>query len=260
MKVYLSGEFLESDQAKISVFDHGFLYGDGVFETLQAEGGKIFNIKQHIERLENSAKAVLLKVPSVNFLEIIQELIRLNQLKKARIRITLTRGDNQYNFITCDHPTLLITAVPFTEKRPQFYEGTTCCTIQLERLFPHIKTIQLLPSTLAQQKMAKTGSDECFFVNKNGEITEGSVSNFFAIKNGSIYTPPLSVCLNGTMRQSIQKICAEKNIPFIETPILYEDLKNFDEAFWTNAIVRIAPIKQLNSLFFSIKDSLNLVV
>lgn len=251
MKVYLNGDFLKAEQAKISVFDHGFLYGDGVFETLQFDHGEIFHLKEHLLRLHQSAEAIRLLVPKIDFFTVIKKLIEINGLKKARIRITLTRGENNYNFITCDHPTLLITAAPFIEKRQDFYHGTKCCTIWLERPFPHIKTIQLLPSTLAQQKMFAESADECFFVNHKGEITEGSVSNFFAIKNGTIYTPPLDVCLNGTMRQKIKKLCEEIKIPFIETPLLYNKIESFDEAFWTNAIVGIVPIKQLDSIHFT---------
>lgn len=252
MKVYLNGAFLEDSEAKISVFDHGFLYGDGVFETLQYDHGEILNFQKHMERLQHSAKTVMLQVPDINFEHIINSLIEQNNYSKSRIRITLTRGENHFQFTTCEHPTLLIVASPYIEKRQNFYQGTKTCSIQIERPLPEIKTTQILPSILAQQKMYKLACDECFFVDHKGQITEGSYSNFFAIKDGVIYTPPKEVCLEGTIRKQLFEIAEiQKNFTIVEKTLFYKDLSHFDEAFWTNAIVHIAPIQSLDDVQFT---------
>ncbi|MBT4936438.1 branched-chain amino acid aminotransferase, partial [Candidatus Peregrinibacteria bacterium] len=155
MKVYLNEQITDEKDAKISVLDHGFLYGDAVFESLRYENNEILNLKEHIQRLKHSAKVMQLSVPDIPFKEIILELVQENNLAKARIRITLSRGISSYNFNTCNSPTLLIATVPFQEKRKDFYKGSKTCTLQMERPVPGIKTTQILPSILAQQKMHK---------------------------------------------------------------------------------------------------------
>lgn len=257
MKVYLNGSIIDETDAKISVFDHGFLYGDGIFESLKYEDGEVLNINKHIKRLQHSAKVMMLKVPDVDFEKVILDLIHQNQLIKSRVRITLSRGSNNYNFTHCQSPTLLITAIPFQEKRKDFYKGSKTCSLKMERPVPHIKTTQILPSILAQQKMHKFQCDECFFVNHKGEITEGSTSNIFFEKDGIIYTPPLDVCLEGTMRSKILEQCKKQGITVIEKVILYKDIQNFDSAFWTNALYGFVLIKEIDEVIFNVDNQKN---
>ena len=251
MKVFLNGQILEEKEATISVADHGFLYGDAVFETLQFKSGAIINLDKHITRLNHSAQKVLLEVPEIDFEEAITNLVIANNLDTARIRVTLSRGANDFDFTTCKNPTLLITTTELKEARKDFTNGSVTCSIKQERPVPDIKTTQILPSILARQKAHKLSCDECFFITHDGKVAEGSYSNFFAVKNGVIYTPPLDICLNGTIRKTLFEIAEQhESIVIKEANINYNELKDFDEAFWTNAVVHIAPIKKLDSIEF----------
>ncbi len=250
MKVYLNGKIIDEKDAKISIHDHGFLYGDSVFETLKYKSGEVLNFEKHLKRLKNSAKIIELKIPNVDIKQVIYSLIKENNLIQARIRVTLTRGENKYDFNTCVKPTLLITAVSFEDKVEWKIKGTKTCTLEIERPIPNMKTVQLLSNTLARQKMKKLECDECFLINRHGEITEGSVSNFFVVKNGIIYTPPLKDCLEGTVRENIFELCKSNNIKIEEKKIKYEELGKYDEAFWTNSPNQIVPIKTINDLEF----------
>lgn len=251
MKVFLNNKIIDEENAKISIKDHGFLYGDALFESLRYEDGHIINLELHIERLKKSAALLQIFIPSISFKEIILKLIDLNKLKTARIRITLSRGVNNYDFKTCISPTLLITTDVFTPINNFFHQGTKTCTLNMERPLPQIKTTQILPSILAQQKMKKTNCHECFFINNKQEITEGSCSNIFFILEGSLYTPPENACLAGTKRSQIIKVCKEKHIKVYEENILYSEIHKFQEAFWTNDIYGIVPIKNINNYLFT---------
>jgi len=249
MKVYCNGKYIDQERAKISVFDHGFLYGDAVFESVLFENEKIINLNKHLKRLEKSAEKLLITFPKLNYEQIIKKLININQLKQVKVRITLSRGIN-FNFITCSNPTLLIITIPLKKQSITFPQGSKVCTIKIERPIPDIKTTQILPSILARQKMYQQKCHECFFVNNKNEITEGSVSNVFFVKKDKIYTPPLKSCLPGTMQQKIFTLCYKNNIPIFEKEINYKDLNKYTEAFWTNAIVKIVPIKKIDKINF----------
>jgi branched-subunit amino acid aminotransferase/4-amino-4-deoxychorismate lyase len=250
MKVFLNDKIIDEKNATISIKDHGFLYGDALFESLRYKDKQLIHLELHIKRLKNSAALLGIKVPSISFKKILLQLLEENNLKSARIRITLSRGINNYNFESCDSPTLLITTEALPTINKLFYQGTKTCTLPIERLLPQIKSTQILPSILAQQKMKKENCQECFFINNKQEITEGSYSNIFFISQGILYTPPRNVCLPGTMRSQIIKTCRKNNIKVNEKNILYSEIHKFQEAFWTNDIYGMVPIKNINNYLF----------
>ena len=249
MKVFLNGKFLEEKNATISIKDHGFLYGDGIFETLLYEHNIIENFNLHLQRLKKSAKIIALKLPKFNIENIIQKLVKINNLQKARIRITVTRGENNFQFNSSPHPTILITTVPLLEHNLRLSRKT--CTLKIENPHHRVKSIQLFATIQAKQKMTKLNCSECFFLNQNNEITEGSGSNFFAVKNKAIYTPPSSQCLKGTMRETVLQIAQKNNIKTHQTKIPYQSLSEFDECFWTNSIHHIIPIQSIDNKKFT---------
>jgi branched-chain amino acid aminotransferase len=246
--VFLNGRFITQKEAKISVFDHGFLYGDGVYETLRTYQGKVWQIDEHFKRLKKSAQWTGLRLPwsQAQMNQWIYKLIRLNGLKEARIRITLTRGTNQFDFVSCKKPTLLILAQELQpEPKSVSKDGVKIITVKLERILPEVKTISLFPFILAKQEIAKKKAYEALFVDSRGYVREGTMANFFLVKKGILMTPKKNI-LQGTTRRRILKIARKLELKVRLVDIKKRQLYGADEIFITNAPRGIVAVKQVD--------------
>ncbi len=243
MFVFLNNKFLPQNEAGIPVTDHGFLYGDGIYETILQQEGQIFNLQKHLNRLEKSAILTNLQVPDINYEKALKDLIKLNKFHKSRLRITLTRGSNNFEFSSCSNPLILITESEI-RSIPNTYKAVT---INLERPYPKAKTISRITENLARAEAERNNVQECLFINAKGFLTEGSVSNLFLVKRGKILMPKLHNHLPGTMQQQVLKLAQKYNIEVYEKDLKLKHLLKADEAFLTNALIGIKPLVEVNS-------------
>lgn len=247
--VILNGELLPLEKVRISPLDHGFLYGDGVYETLRTHKGKIFDFEAHFSRLQNSAK--LLHIPLLwkaeELLKMCKKLVETNcnlSLQEFRIRITLTRGENGYQFIGANSPTLLITISPlkdYTQER----KGISLTSLQIERILPEAKSSSMIVNTLAKQKCAQTNAFECALIDHEAFVTEGAVSNIVYVKNGTLFFTPEGHTLAGTAQLRVLETAKKNGIPIQEKRYMLEDLQNADEVMITNSLFDILPVKNV---------------
>ncbi len=254
--VYLNGEFIPESQAKISVFDHGFLYGDGVFEGIRAYNGKVFKLYEHLDRLYDCARVIDLKIPvsKKEFAEIILETLRRNNLRDAYIRPIVTRGigDLGLDPRKCSNPNIIVITKPWGKLYGDLYEkGLKAVTVTVRRnaidsLPPNLKSLNYLNNILAKIEANAKGGDEAIFLDNNGYISEGSGDNIFIVKNGEIITPPTLNNLRGITRNVVIEIIREENIPFKETNIGIFDLYTADEVFVTGTAAEIAPVTMID--------------
>ena len=250
--VYLDGEFVPENEAKISIFDHGFLYGDGVFEGIRAYNGKVFRLREHIDRLYDSAKAIDLEIPvsKEEFMEIILETLRKNNLTDAYIRPIVTRGigDLGLDPRKCSKPSIIVITKPWGKLYGDLYEkGLTAVTVAVRRnsfdaLPPNIKSLNYLNNILAKIEANAKGGDEAIFLDRNGYISEGSGDNIFVVKNGEITTPPTINNLKGITRNAVIELIEKLGISFREANLGLYDLYTADEVFVTGTAAEIAPI------------------
>lgn len=248
MFVCLNGKFLKAREAKISIFDHGFLYGDGVYETLRTYGGKVWQQEEHLKRLEQSAQSLGICLPVLRGVlgEWILKLVKKNGFGESRIRITFTRGANGFDFLTSQKPTLLIQA---EELQPQpalvYKNGVKVVTVRLQRVAPEMKSISLLPMVLAQQTMKAARAYESLLVDSQGFVREGTITNLFLVKNNVLFTPKSNI-LKGTTRSFVLRLARANGLRVQIADFTVRKLKNADELFLTNAVRGIIPVKQLD--------------
>lgn len=246
MKIYIDGKYYDKDEAKISVFDHGVLYGDGIFEGIRAYNGRIFRLDDHLKRLDESANAILLKLPMpVKEIEkAILETVRLNGLKDAYIRLVVTRGvgDLGLDMRKCkDGATLFIIADRIELYPEEFYEkGLTVITSTirqkgLDQVTPGVKSLNYLANILARAEATAAGAQEAILLNATGHVSECSGDNIFYIKDGKIFTPPTSAgILVGVTRNVVMELCEKKlGVKVIERNFPRYDLYSADEVFLT---------------------------
>lgn len=246
MKIYLDGKYCEKEDAKVSVFDHGVLYGDGIFEGIRAYNGRIFRLDDHLQRLDESARAILLKLP-IPLKEIekaIVETVRLNNLKDAYIRLVVTRGigDLGLDMRKCKGGATLFIIADRIELYPEeFYEkGLTLVTSTirqkgLDQVTPGVKSLNYLANILARAEATAAGAQEAILLNATGHVSECTGDNIFFIKDGKIFTPPTSAgILVGVTRNVVMEIAQEKlGIKVIERNFPRYDLYSADEVFLT---------------------------
>lgn len=250
MWVCLNGKFVKEENAKVSVFDNGFLYGDGVYDTLRTYGGKVFGIEKHVERLERSAKRMKIRLPfkKKEIGEMVLKLVDKNEFKESRIRITVTRGTGSKGFSECKNPTLLIHAVPLKPEPKSVYEnGVDVITVRLERMAPEAKTTSLLPMILAHQEIDRLGVFEALYVDCRDFVSEGTITNLFMIKNGVVIIPKSNV-LEGTTRSIILDLARGHGLKVVERDIKRRALYEADEVFITNAPRKIIPVKKIDGI------------
>jgi len=254
--VYLNGSLLPRSQAHISVFDHGFLYGYGLFETMRAYHGKIFLLERHLNRLL-SASLILGLGSKLNATELSKaclDTLVANNLENARLRLTVTRGtvDSFPGPSVVNNPTVLVTASDYSPPLPESYDkgfragiaSFPCCS---QSPVLRLKSTNYLPNIRAKLEAEAAGLDESLLLNEHGFITEGSISNVFFVTSASrLVTPPVeSGLLPGITRQVVMELADSLGIDAIESEVSLADLKQFDEAFFTNSLIEIMPLVEV---------------
>ena len=255
--VYIDGEYYPKSRAKISVYDHGLLYGDGVFEGIRAYNGVVFKLKEHIDRLYRSAHAIMLQIPvsKEEMIKIVLETLRKNQLKDAYIRLVVTRGvgDLGLDPRKCQKPTIIvITDTIALHKSEAKEKGITAMLTWVKRdlvdaTTHEIKSLNYLNSILAKIEANINGVDEAICLDKNGYICEGVAENIFIVKNGRIYTPPsYTGALPGITAEAVKELAKSIGYEVIEKNITPYELFTTDEVFFTGTAAEIVPVREIN--------------
>jgi branched-chain amino acid aminotransferase len=254
--IYSNGEYVPQSQATTSLYDHGFLYGDGVFEGIRAYNGRVFKLDEHIDRLYDSATAIALKIPmsKEEMKEAILETLRKNNLTDAYIRPIVSRGvgDLGLDPRQCPTPNIYIITQEWGAMYGDLYEvGLTAITVAIRRnapdaLSPNIKSMNYLNNILAKIEANEKGGDEAIFLDNNGYISEGSGDNIFVIKNGKVVTPPTINNLKGITRAAAIDILKEMEYSITEVNIGMFDLYTADEIFVTGTAAESAPITKVD--------------
>lgn len=248
--IYFNGKFVPESQPVVSVFDHGFLYGDGVFEGIRAYNGRVFKLREHVDRLFDSAKAIDLDVgmSKDEMEEAILETLRKNNLKDAYIRPIVSRGNGDLGLDPrkCDKPNVFIVAKPMGSLYGDTIE-LKAITVGVRRnapdmLSPNIKSLNYLNNILAKIEANAKGGDEAIFLDSNGYVAEGSGDNIFIIKNGEVYTPPTINNLKGITRATAVDLLKEAKIPVHVENIGLFDVYTADEIFVTGTAAEAAPV------------------
>ena len=257
MKVYIDGTFYDERDAKISVFDHGLLYGDGIFEGIRAYHGRVFRLKEHIDRLFCSAKAILLTMPlsHAEIMEAVVETCRKNKLRDGYIRLVVTRGAGTLglNPNRCKNPSVIVIAGRIQLYPEELYErGMEIVTVPTVRnlhsaLNPAIKSLNYLNNILAKIEANNSGCEEAVMLNAEGFVSECSGDNIFIVKDGRLFTPPLSAgALYGITRQVVIELATQSGNSVLEPNLTRYDLFNADECFLTGTGAEIVPVVKID--------------
>ncbi|HZF01038.1 MAG TPA: branched-chain-amino-acid transaminase [Methylomirabilota bacterium] len=257
MKIFIDGKFYGERDAKISVFDHGLLYGDGIFEGIRAYNGRVFKLKEHIDRLFCSAKAILLQIPMSHsaLMKATVQACRANKLRDGYIRLIVTRGIGSLglNPKSCKHPSIIIIADKIQLYPPEFYQrGLDIITVPTMRnlhstLNPAIKSLNYLNNILAKIEANNGGCEEAVMLNAEGFVAECTGDNLFIVKNGELLTPPLSAgALYGITRQTVIGLAQEAGLKVSEPNLTRYDLFNADECFLTGTGAELIPVVKID--------------
>ncbi|HUW47712.1 MAG TPA: branched-chain-amino-acid transaminase [Patescibacteria group bacterium] len=257
LQVYIDGNFYPKSEAKISVFDHGLLYGDGIFEGIRAYDGIVFKLKEHIDRLYRSAHMIMLPIPidREEMIERTLETLRRNKLKDAYIRLVVTRGkgDLGLNPRRCPKPTIIIITDSIMLHGNDAKENGVVALISWVKRDPvdatshEIKSLNYLNSILAKLEANIWGVDEAIVLDKNGFVCEGVAENIFMVKNGKLCTPPTYTgALHGITAQAVQALAKKLGYDVEETIITPFQLFNADEVFFTGTASEIIPLREIN--------------
>jgi len=254
--IYLDGKFVPKSEAKVSVYDHGFLYGDGVFEGIRAYNGRVFKLKEHVDRLYDSAKAIAMDIPLTKeeMSEIILEALRKNNLKDAYIRPIVSRGvgDLGLDPRNCGKPNVVVIAQGWGAMYGDLYEvGLKAVSVCVRRnapdaISPNIKSLNYLNNILAKIEANEKGGDEAIFLDQNGFVCEGSGDNIFIVKNNKVLTPFTISNLKGVTRATAIELLDEMGYKVIEANLGLFDLYTADEVFVTGTAAESAPITKLD--------------
>ena len=257
MLIYLDGEFLPKAEAKVSVFDHGLLYGDGVFEGIRSYNGRVFKLDEHLDRLYDSAKSIMLQIPIPieTMQEKVLETLRLNHLTEAYIRLLVTRGvgDLGLDPDKCPKPSIIIIADKITLYPPKYYEqGLEIVTASVRRNYaeainPRIKSLNYLNNILAKIEGKQAGAEEVLMLNAEGYVVECSGDNIFWVKNEVLVTPPVHIgILEGVTRNSVIDLAREARMQVEERVFTRHDLYIADEIFLTGTAAEVIPVVKVD--------------
>lgn len=258
LKIFIDGKLFEKKDARISVFDHGLLYGDGVFEGIRTYNRLVFRLKEHIDRLYESAHSIMLNIP-MSKREMIRAAIntlRVNKLRDAYIRLVVTRGEGDLGLDPrkCRRPTVII----ITDKIALYPEelcrnGLELITVPTtknltEALNPQIKSLNYLNNILAKIEATNSGREEAVMLSAAGYVAEGTGDNIFIIKNRALLTPPCYIgALKGITRGAVMDIAGKLKIKAAEEVLTRHDLYNADEVFLTGTAAEIIPVVKIDS-------------
>lgn len=252
--IHLNGRLVETEQARVSVLDHGLLYGDGLFETIRVANGQCFQPEVHLRRLEESAQRLELQLPWSRgaVLGALQETATANRLQEGALRLTVTRGEG--NPVpdpgACATPTYFITARPVAPLSDEAFERGVrlCLGVQHPRFFvPGLKSLCVLPYQLARTAARARGCDDALLL-WGDQVVETGISNLFIVQDGALSTPDLSSgCLPGTTRALLLELAQKLDVPAVERPITVEQLAAADEVLITNSVIGVLPVRELET-------------
>jgi len=258
LQIYIDGKFYPKPEAKVSVFDHGLLYGDGVFEGIRCYDGLVFKLGEHIDRLFRSAKSIALKIPLTKeeVADAVLETLRRNELVNGYVRLVVTRGEGDLGIDPrkCPRPTIFIIA---EEIRPLHSadaqeKGITAIISSVRKdsvdaTSREIKSLNYLNSIQAEMEGIHAGVHEAIMLDHRGFVSEAATSNIFIVKNGQLITPPPTAgALHGVTRERVMRLAEEIGIPAAERDMTPYELINADEAFLTGTYAEVAPIVKIN--------------
>jgi branched-chain amino acid aminotransferase len=257
LKIYIDGTFYEQSEAKISVFDHGVLYGDGVFEGIRFYQDRVFRLDEHMDRLWDSAKAIALDIPlsRTSLIDATLETIRQNDLHDGYIRLLVTRGVGSLGLSpdSCRRPSIVIIAATITLYPDSLYEkGLTLATCSVRRippaaLSPRIKSLNYLNNILAKIEAQQAGAAEGVMLNEQGYVAECTGDNLFVVKNGVISTPPVNAgILAGVTRAVVFELAEKNGIPIKEEDLTRYDILVADECFLTGTAAEVIAAVQMD--------------
>lgn len=258
MKVYINGKYYEKEKAKISVFDHGFLYGDGVFEGIRSYSRSVFKLREHIDRLYESARSICLEVPMSKdrLIEAVCRTLRINKLDDGYIRLIVSRGEGDLGLDPrkCrGNATIVIIADKIALYPPQLYkkgmEIITVATVRNlpEALNPQIKSMNYLNNILAKIEAVNCGYEEAIMLDSLGYVAECTGDNIFIVKRNELYTPPQCMgTLRGITRDTILEIASRKGIPVHEHVITRHEVYIADECFLTGTAAEVIPVVKVD--------------
>ncbi|PRX30396.1 branched-chain amino acid aminotransferase [Orenia metallireducens] len=256
-KIFLNGKLVDKSEAKVSVFDHGFLYGDGIFEGIRAYNGRVFRFDEHIKRLYESAKAIMLDIPMTpeEMKEAVLETIRANELTDAYIRLVISRGvgDLGLDPKKCDQATVIIIASDITLYPEEFYQnGLAVVTVPTRRnipeaINPRIKSLNYLNNILAKIEANQAGVLEAIMLNNEGYVAECTGDNIFIIKDGVLVTPPTYIgALKGIKRGVVLEVAPELGLEVREEVFTRHDIFTADECFLTGTAAEVIPVVKVD--------------
>ena len=257
MKIWLDGKLVDESEAKISVFDHGLLYGDGIFEGIRIYNGRIFRLEEHISRLFDSAKAIVLKMPwtQEEICKYTCETAAANGLKDGYIRLVITRGAGELglNPFLCPTPSLFIIAATIKLYPDETYaKGLSIITCATRRpapaaLMPQVKSLNYLNNIMAKVEAIQANALEAVMLNEQGYVAECTGDNLFIIKNGKLLSPLISDgALDGITRGVIIEIAEQLGVPFQERSLTRYDIFTADECFLTGTAAEVIPVVELD--------------
>lgn len=257
MKVFLSGRMVDEKDAVVSVFDHGLLYGDGVFEGIRAYNGRVFLLDEHVERLFDSAKAIALNIPMTReeMMQAVVNTCKANAITDGYIRLVVTRGKGTLglNPYLCDKAEVIIIAATIQLYPQELYDnGLSIVTVGTirnhpEAINPRIKSLNYLNNVLAKIEAINAGCMECLMLNHKGEVAEASGDNVFSIRKGVITTPPSSCgALEGVTRNKVMELARQEGYEVREAPMARYDLYVSDEVFLTGTAAEIISVTEID--------------
>ena len=258
LQIYISGKLYNKEDAKISVYDHGLLYGDGVFEGLRSYGGKVFRLEEHLDRLYESAKAIWLEIPMAKEAlgKAINDTVKVNKIDDGYIRAVVTRGAGTLGLDpnrTSD-PQIIIIADKIALYPPEMYEqGLDIVTVSVIRnhpaaLSPRIKSLNYLNNILAKIEGLRAGCVEAMMLNHKGEVAECTGDNIFLIRKGELLTPPIEAgILEGVTRNAVMELAVESGITVREVPLTKHDVYVADECFLTGTAAEVIPVVKVDN-------------
>jgi len=257
LKIYLNGKLVDKDKAKISVFDHGLLYGDGVFEGIRSYNGLVFKLKEHIDRLYESAHSLMLKIPLSKqaMIKAVIDTLRANKLKDAYIRLVVTRGEGDLGLDPrkCKKAGIFIIADKIALYPEKFYQrGLEIMTVPTQRniseaINPQIKSLNYLNNILAKIEAINCGFEEAIMLNADGHVAECTGDNIFIVKDKQLLTPPVHVgILRGITRDAVMGLARKEKLTVTEEILTRHDLFSADECFLTGTAAEIIPVVKID--------------
>jgi branched-chain amino acid aminotransferase len=258
LKIFIAGKFYDKEDAKISVYDHGLLYGDGVFEGLRAYGGKVFRLQEHLVRLYESAKAIWLTIPMPidKMTAAVNETLKVNNLSDAYIRLVVTRGAGSLGLDpnkTSD-PQIIIIADKISMYPPEYYEkGLSIVTASTIRnhpaaLSPRIKSLNYLNNILAKIEGLQAGCIEALMLNGKGEVAECTGDNIFLVRHKQLLTPPIDAgILEGVTRDAVMESARSAGLEVREIPLTRHDVYVAEECFLTGTAAEVIPVVKVDN-------------